>query len=92
MQLPKVPPKQSCFLMQNAQNFFFLLTNKQTNKKDVIIINPNKDTQLAATFSKRFGGRIFTSRQPGLKPGKQPQAAAVVYELRSLPTQRNKGL
>lgn len=78
--------------MQNAQNFFFLLTNKQTNKKDVIIINPNKDTQLAATFSKRFGGRIFTSRQPGLKPGKQPQAAAVVYELRSLPTQRNKGL
>lgn len=58
--------------MQNAQNFFFYLqTNKQT-KKDAIIINPNKDTQLAATFSKWFGRRIFTSRLPGLKPGKQP--------------------
>lgn len=55
-------PIQSCFLMQKAQNHFFLLT------KYAIILNPNKDTQLAATFSKRFGKRVFTSRQLGLNP------------------------
>lgn len=57
-------PRQSCFLMHNAHNFFFFYLQKNT-----IIINPNKDdTQFAATFPKRFGRRVFTSRQPGLTP------------------------
>lgn len=54
----KGAPRQSCFLMQNDWYFFFFLLTK---KKNAIIINPNKDTQLAAAFSKRFGGRVFTS-------------------------------
>lgn len=55
------------FWCTNVHNFFF------TYKKNAIIINPNKDdTQFAATFSKRFGKRVFTSRQPRLTPGKQP--------------------
>lgn len=66
-QLPKVP-KTKLFSDAQCPQLFFLLT-----KKNAIIINPNKDdTQFAATFSKRFGRRVFTSRQPGLTPGKQP--------------------
>lgn len=49
----KGAPRQSCFLMQNAQNFFFFLLTKYNA---IIIINPNEDTLLAAMFSKRFGG------------------------------------
>lgn len=68
MQLPRVP-QDSCFLMQNAQNFFFLYLQKN----NAIIMNPNEDTQLAATSLRCLAGRVFTSRQPGLNPGKQPQ-------------------
>lgn len=64
----KGAPRQSCFLMQNAQNFF-LFTYKKNN---AIIINPNEDTQLAATFSKWFGGADIYKPTAGTKPGKQP--------------------
>lgn len=56
MQLPRAP--QDTAVMQIPGTFFFfsffcLFTNF---KKKAIIINPNKDTQLAATFRARFGG------------------------------------
>lgn len=82
-QLPKVP-KTKLFSDTKCPELFFF-----TYKINAIIINPNKDTQLAATVSKRFGRQVFTSQQPGLKP---PQAATGVSERSSLLTQRNKGL
>lgn len=54
-----------------------------------MIINPNEDTQLAATFSKRFGGAGIYKRTAGAETR---QAAAGVSALPSLLTQRNKGL
>lgn len=76
-------PKTELFSDANAQNFFILLT------KNAIIINPNKDTPLAATFSKRFGGAGI------YKPTAETETrrtTAGVAELRSLLTQRNKGV
>lgn len=81
----KGAPRQSCFLMQNAQNFFFIYLQKN----NAIIINPNEDTQLAATFSKRFGGAGIYKPTAGTEPR---QAAAGVSALPSLLTQRNKGV
>ena len=81
-QLPKVP-NTKLFSDAKCPEPFLLLT------KYTIIVNPNKDTQLAATFSKRVGKRVFTSRQLGLKPCKQPLEFpnCVPFSL-----QRNKGL
>lgn len=80
----KGAPRQSCFLMQNAQNFFFIYLQKNN-----AIINPNEDTQLAATFSKRSGGAGIYKPTAGTETR---QAAAGVSALPSLLTQRNKGV
>lgn len=71
--------------MQNAQNFFFFTYKKQ----NAIIKNPNKDTQLAATFSTRFGRAGIYKPAAGTET---PEAAAGVAELQSLLTQINKGV
>lgn len=68
MQLPRVPQDKVVFWCKMPRTIFFFYLQKN----NAIIINPNEDTQLAATFSKLFGGAVFTSRQPGLNPGKQP--------------------
>lgn len=62
-------PKTKLFSDAKCPELFFFF---YLQKNNAIIINPNEDTQLAATFSKLFGGAVFTSRQPGLNPGKQP--------------------
>lgn len=68
-------PKTKLFSDAKCPGRLFLVTKK----KNAIIINPNKDTQLASTFSRRFGGRVFTSRQPGLKPASSPHSLLTAF-------------
>ena len=80
-------PKTKLFSDANTQNFF-LLTKE---KKNAIIINPNKDTPLAATSSKRFGGAgIYKPTADRLQPDRRPPAG--VSELRSFSPKENKGV
>lgn len=84
------PPRQSCFLMQIPRTFFFFFY-LQKKKKKAIIINPNKDTPLAAAFSKRFGwAGIYKPTADRLQPDKRPPAG--VSELRSFSPKENKGV
>ena len=82
-------PKTKLFSDAKTQNFFFFLLTKE--KKKAIIINPNKDTPLAAAFSKRFGGAgIYKPTADRLQPDKRPPAG--VSELRSFSPKENKGV
>lgn len=66
-QLPRVPQDEVVFSDANTQKFSFLLTKKGEHN------NKPKQRQLAATFSKRFGGAgIYKPTAERLKPGKQP--------------------
>lgn len=76
--------------MQIPRTFVFFLLTKE-KKKNAVIINPNKDTPLAATFSKRFGGAgIYKPTADRLQPDKRPPAG--VSELRSFSPKENKGV
>lgn len=58
------------FLMQIPRTFVFTY-----KRKNAVIINPNKDTPLAATFSKRFGrAGIYKPTADRLQPDKRPPA------------------
>lgn len=84
----KGAPRQSCFLMQIPRTFVFFTYKR---KKNAVIINPNKDTPLAATFSKWFGGTgIYKPTADRLQPDKRPPAG--VSELRSFSPKENKGV
>lgn len=79
-------PKTKLFSEANTQNFFFTYKRKKN-----AIINPNKDTPLAATSSKRFGGAgIYKPTADRLQPDKRPPAG--VSELRSFSPKENKGV
>lgn len=90
MQLPGVPQDKVVFCCKYPELvwFFFFYLQK---KKKAIIINPNKDTPLAAAFSKRFGGAgIYKPTADRLQPDKRPPAG--VSELRSFSPKENKGV
>ena len=72
------------FLQHHGNNFTY-------KRKKNAIINPNKDTPLAATSSKRFGGAgIYKPTADRLQPDKRPPAG--VSELRSFSPKENKGV